>query len=269
MNRIKIVGLCLVAMFALSAVATASASAAEPEYQTCAKAAKVGKTYTGKYNNKTCSELNAKDEGKYERVAVKLPDKIKSKGTITLLYLYSVETEKINETVECKKDKSEGELLNGREASLKITYEACEGKGELPGKCTTVGQKEGTILTNPLISTLVWLNAGETEAGIDVAAATKGGALEKVSCAGGVEHAELLGSMVAKVSPVGEASKTETLTYDANPTTGVQEYGGYWEGAESHEDALYAELTGAEEFSDVHTSQVGTYAEKGGEILVG
>jgi hypothetical protein len=42
MKRVRIVGVCFVAIFALSAIVAASASAAQPEYTTCGKAAKVG-----------------------------------------------------------------------------------------------------------------------------------------------------------------------------------------------------------------------------------
>jgi hypothetical protein len=65
MKRIGIVGLCLAAMFALSAMGASSAFAGE--YGVCAKAAKVGKTYTGKYEDKNCTKEEAsKTGGKYE-----------------------------------------------------------------------------------------------------------------------------------------------------------------------------------------------------------
>ncbi len=80
MKSMRILGLCLAAVFALSAIAVSSAAAAQPEYKTCGKATKIVKTYTGKYTDKNCSEVNAKSEGKYERVAVKTPDKFKAKA---------------------------------------------------------------------------------------------------------------------------------------------------------------------------------------------
>ena len=42
MRRIQTMGLCLVAVFALAAMAAASASAATPTWYECAKAAKSG-----------------------------------------------------------------------------------------------------------------------------------------------------------------------------------------------------------------------------------
>jgi hypothetical protein len=176
----------------------------------------------------------------------------------------------ISETVECKKDKDEGHIINKREADLKITYEECEAvSGELEGAtCGTPGaKKKNEIVTEPLVSTLVWLNEGESEAGIAIAPEA-GKPIEKVDC-GGIETAELLGSMVGKISPLEEASKTHTLTFNASPTTGEDEFPGLWEGAEFHEDNLYSELSGAYTYTDVGTGQSTVDAEKGGDYVVG
>lgn len=269
MKRVRIVGVCFVAIFALSAIVAASASAAQPEYTTCGKAAKVGKVYHGKYSNKLCSEVNPKGEGKYERDAVKLPSTFKSTSGVTDLYLYSRETKTINETLQCTKDKATGKILNSFESEQTITYSDCNGKGELPGECNSAGQKEGVIVTEPLVGRLVWTDEAENEVGLALSAKTPGGALEKVSCVGGVEHAELLGSVVGKISPVGSASKTETLSFVASDTTGEQEFAGFWEGKEFHEDLLTAELTGAETFSDVAVGQTTTETQKGGLVVTG
>ena len=57
MKRIKIVGLCLVAMFAMSALATSAAQAGE--YGKCVKTAKnpTTKKYEAEYNDKNCQEV--------------------------------------------------------------------------------------------------------------------------------------------------------------------------------------------------------------------
>ncbi|MGP0102217.1 MAG: hypothetical protein ACLPUT_11440 [Solirubrobacteraceae bacterium] len=60
MKRIGIVGLCLAAMFALSAMGASSAFAGE--YGVCAKAAKSGKKYTGKYLDKNCTKAATEGE---------------------------------------------------------------------------------------------------------------------------------------------------------------------------------------------------------------
>src|ERR1700729_2711893 len=58
--RLKIMGLCLVAMFALTAMVSASASAAEPEFYECAKVA------GGKFADKKCSTPGSGKTAKYE-----------------------------------------------------------------------------------------------------------------------------------------------------------------------------------------------------------
>jgi len=64
MKRIRIVGLCLVAMVAVSGAGSASALAAQeaPEFGRCIKQAT--KAYI--YNNKGCTQLSSGDVGKYE-----------------------------------------------------------------------------------------------------------------------------------------------------------------------------------------------------------
>jgi hypothetical protein len=273
MKRIRIVGLCLAAIFAMSAVAAASAAAAEPEYSSCGKTVKVEKKYSGMYTSKLCSPaaLSATNEGEYERVApTKLPAKLKSTSGVTYIYLSSRETKTVTEIVKCMKDKDEGHIINKREADLKITFEECEAdSGVLTGAvCGTPGaKKENDIVTETLVSKLVWLNEAETEIGIAIAPEA-GKPIEKVLC-GGIETAELLGSMVGKVSPVEEATKTDTLSFTASPTTGVQEYVGYWEGATFQEDALYSELSGADNYTDVQTGQTSVDTQKGGDYVIG
>ena len=56
LKRFRIVGLCLVAVFAVSAVAVASASAANPEFYNCQKVAAT----TGEYPTKAACEKNEK-----------------------------------------------------------------------------------------------------------------------------------------------------------------------------------------------------------------
>src|ERR1700728_4705272 len=61
----KIIGACLVAVFALAAVAVSSASAAEPEWGRCVSAKK------GHYKDANCQEKdekNGKGKGKFEWV---------------------------------------------------------------------------------------------------------------------------------------------------------------------------------------------------------
>jgi hypothetical protein len=221
MKRSTIVGVAVAAAFVLCAVAVAGASGAEPAYLACGKAAKSGKTYTGRYNNKTCSELSAGSDGKYELTAPKFPAKVK--GTIGKvdIYLYAPMTKKLEGHFECTGGKESGALTSSREGTLAVSYSGCKATGSLAGPCGSPGKKSGEVVSEALASRLIWLNEGETEAGIELQAAATGGDLTKVVCAGGAETAELLGTMIADVAPTVGTSKDETIAFTANPSTGV------------------------------------------------
>ena len=78
MKRFTIVGICLVAVLALSAMVAGSASAAFPEYKTCIKAAVKN---TGNYSEKTCSTASkVAGTGKYERAEWDKGKKTSTKG---------------------------------------------------------------------------------------------------------------------------------------------------------------------------------------------
>jgi hypothetical protein len=62
MRRLSVIGLCLIAAFAISAVAVASASAAAPEYGRCIK--KTGKPSGEGYSNANCT-THVSAEGRY------------------------------------------------------------------------------------------------------------------------------------------------------------------------------------------------------------
>src|ERR1700742_3734355 len=95
MRRIKMMGLCLVAVLAVAAVAVSSASAALPEYKVCAKATKVGKTYTGEFTDKLCSAKSGTKEGKYELESWEAAKKkgFKGKNGVSTLTSYIPENE--------------------------------------------------------------------------------------------------------------------------------------------------------------------------------
>ncbi len=268
MKRTTIVGLCLAAICALCAVAVASASAAQPEFQECGKAAKTGKTYTGKYNNKTCTEVNAKGEGKYER---KTPKKaVKFKGTLgkTNFYIYDPEEKRVRGNFECTGGKNSGETSGATELKLTITWSGCEAQGELKGNaCYSSGEKTGTVVSDPLVAKLVWLNSAETEVGVDIKAATAEGPTAKIECSG-VETAETFGSIIGKISPTEAVTKAVTMTFNASETTGEPEYGGSYEGATFKAEPLYSVLTGIVKQPKAPTSQKSVYTEKTGSVII-
>jgi hypothetical protein len=129
LRHVRMLGLCLVAVFAVGGVAATCALADGgpesdvPGYYHCVKAKKVGKAYTGQYGEKECK------------------------------------------TVVCKKDKDRGEIISENEVVLEtITFEDCLANGEKSRPCGNVSAE--TIETDPQEGLLVWLNEARTEAGI-------------------------------------------------------------------------------------------------------
>jgi hypothetical protein len=136
MRHVKIVGLCLVAVCALSAVASASASAALPEVMQCVKAAKT-KTkpphYTGGYNGKKCETVNATHEGAYELEPWNLGSKTektgkqgkvkKFKGKSGTAFLEVVGLGPIT----CSKGSDEGEFTGPKTVgNISVIFTGCE-----------------------------------------------------------------------------------------------------------------------------------------------
>jgi hypothetical protein len=224
MKPIKIVGLCLVAVFAMSAVVAASASAAEPEYMTCVKAAKVGKTYIGKYTSKTCSEASKVETGgKYELGSWELAKtkalKIASKAI--KLDNYSQATGKIvpgvGGVVKCTSGKGSGELVGSRSTTQKIEYKGCQSEGK-ECKSTKAGTKNG-VITEDLATYLVALPEGK---GVGVLSyAEPAGWYASYSC-GTVLVEMTSGPIGVDSGNTTEASKTSATTF-AVTAEGVQQ----------------------------------------------
>ncbi len=153
MKRIRLIGLCLVAVFAFSVLVASAAQAAGPEYaKGCEKAKKetveykVGtktkkkSVYTGKFTEKKCvAEAPAgkyreegKPEGKYElesAVGVKITT---STGPVTLYYRggeYPV--------VGCASSTGEGEITYPNLREGNVTFKGC--KSASLGACKSEG----------------------------------------------------------------------------------------------------------------------------------
>jgi hypothetical protein len=161
MKRMRILGLCLVAVFAMG-IAAASASAA-PTYYECAKAAKVGKAYTGNSNNKTCTETNEKGEGKYNLQPGRGKNKIfKGKGGAATLHTPTVGGE-----VKCSTSKDEG-LVNASftgQEKVKVIFGKCISLGK---NCSSAGAKKGEIKTNALEGTLGYISKSPLKVGVSL-----------------------------------------------------------------------------------------------------
>lgn len=154
MRRMRIVGLCAIAMLTMSALAAASAHAGE--YGECVIAPKVSGKYTGKYLDKNCNEeasATQRSEGKknkYERVSGVSPANAKftAKGK-------SAELVGAAGSIICKKSSTVGEITGPKSDSEVVTFEDCVITGALSGECHSAGQSSGVIVTNKLTTTLI------------------------------------------------------------------------------------------------------------------
>lgn len=274
MKRFAIVASSLAVALALGAIGASGALAASPEYLACGKAAKSGKTYTGTYSNKTCSEVSAKSEGKYERVAPKFPVKFSSKFGETTVFLYNPLEHQIQAEVPCQKGKATGEITGADAGTLTLTYEHCEvpPSGKFPGPCESPNQKRsGVILTEPLATKLVWLDEAESEAGIAVGPAAPGGLIEVADCGTVDVPVQQYGSLVGTIAPVGEATKLLTATFSANTSAGEEAFEGYYEEGHFVEDKLVSDIEDKAlkvEYKNVPTLQDLVVPQKSGAILV-
>lgn len=149
MRRIKIAGLCLVAVFAISVMASATASAALPEIGRCVKKAKAEGTG---YSDSKCTKEGTGTKAKYEWKAGPEAGKehFTSTGGAGLL-----------ETIHGKKVKcstqgaSEGVLNSATEETTKVTFAGCES-ATFP--CTTSPKKSGELETEKLTGTFGYEN---------------------------------------------------------------------------------------------------------------
>jgi hypothetical protein len=176
MKRIRITGLCLVAIFAMSVVAS-SASAAPVFY--------------------TKAELGAT-----------APTHVKFTATIGAAFLESQESKS---KVSCKDEVGTGAGATGETVSAKVTennvtkFTGCESASL---KCSSAGQAEGVIVTNALKGWLGDVVAGKT-AGVRLYSQSEGrgtGKLASFECGGGVAKVVVTGSVIGSLS--GSAGKT-------------------------------------------------------------
>jgi hypothetical protein len=240
MKRIRIMGLCALAVFAFSAVAAATASAAPVllhEFALCVKAAKVGKTYVGHYTAKGCAGPAVETGGKYERASA-IGDKGTSKSKTSTLYSYIPKSEAepwtggtVVGTVSCKKSAGVTEVISAMSESSKINFEDCTSEGK---KCTSPSNTVGDIATNLLTATL------QLEAGKVVSVATPAAGPEAPDAEFNCEGLAVvtLGSSIGELSGnVEKASKTSKDTLTVNSKTGEPGIS-FYEGPESGEQNL-------------------------------
>jgi hypothetical protein len=155
MRRIKIAGLCLVAVFAISATAAGTASATRPEFGRCLKIAKGAEKKLNYYDSAKCIKTAGEDAGtEAEKLKKgnfewfpgpgannKFTSAIKPE---TIATLETVGGTKIT----CKGETSAGEYVNAKAIGKMVAkFSGCETSGL---KCNSPGKGEGLIDTHPL-----------------------------------------------------------------------------------------------------------------------
>ncbi len=144
MKRIGIVGLCLAAMFALSAMAASSAFAGE--YGECVKAPKVGKPakYLGHYTNKECTKKATKAEEEVGKT-----NKYNWQSAAGKTYTDSTKTAELKSAggvIKCTASTSTGEITGWQSDTDNVTFTGCE-LSVTKGLCNSEGEPAGTIKT--------------------------------------------------------------------------------------------------------------------------
>jgi len=239
MRHIRIVGLCLVALFALGAVAAASASAAEPALYECAKAGKEtvkyisgGKeksksVYTGKYTEKKCATLapagiyraGGAPEGKYElQEGVGKGKEFKGKGS-------AADLETPVGEVRCTTSADTGKFTTPKTGHMVATFTGCATLGH---QCESVGAKTGEIKTQPLEGEVGYISGGGSKSpvvGVDLKPQT-GLVLAVFTCNPEELHMRITGSVIAEVEPTYNRF-TKEATVKLNSSAGHQEFASF------------------------------------------
>jgi len=233
MKRMRILGLALVAVFALGAVAASGASAS-PAWYECKKLAKVEGKYTGKFMDKLCT-VNATAEqeaegkkNKYELTpGVGKGKSFKVKGTEAVLHVVIPPT-------------GEGPFGGGAELNVKCTSFKGSGLAGLPNTvskvitefkgCTVLaapcqsGSKKGVILTNALSGEMVAIEKGTGVGSLLKAEAGPTSPLASFTCTE-VGSSVVHGSVIAEhTGNVGVISKESADHFEVGPELGEVEF---------------------------------------------
>lgn len=206
MKRIRVIGLALAAVFAISAIASASAMAALPEL------------------------VNAKGE------AVKGAVTGASEGETIL-------ESKSGIKVTCTSGTSTGEVTGLKTVGKTVvTFKGCK-ESIFGNKCQTKGEEAGKIVTLKIKGTIGYIKkAVPIEVGLDLQPEVAGNFVT-FEC-GAFAKEEVKGSVIAPITPINTKVKTTgsfTLKYEKGASAGLQKVTKFEGGAE---DVLESALNG-------------------------
>ncbi len=224
MKRTKILGVALVAVFALAAIAASGASAA-PEWKACVKAEPKN---TGKYTDKLCTVKSPATEGKYELVSsTGKKSGFKAKGGAAILHVIIPATGKgafpggAHVEVKCTSAKGKGNLgLPNLIKEVVIEFKGCT---VLAAPCQS-GSKKGVIVTNSLAGEMIDIEGGSGVGTLLGAEAGPSARLATFTCTE-VATTNVLGSVIAEhTGDVGVIDKEAQDHYVVGPGLGEVEY---------------------------------------------
>lgn len=233
MRGIRTAGLCLVAAVAMGCVFAASASATlkAPNWAICAKASPKN---TGKYKNKTCTEVNSEGKGAYElKEGVGKGKAFKGKGPKTKKgvrdIVLHVKTFLGDLTVACESATDAGKpAAPNLVKEVSVAYKGCEALGTKP--CKSAAAKEGEIKITGLGGQLGYVEEGATPVvGLRLEnETTPGGVISEFVCTGGkTVEAKIRNQVIGVVSKdINTPSKEFELFFEATERYGEHEFEG-------------------------------------------
>jgi hypothetical protein len=221
MKRTKILGLALVAVFAMSVVAVSVASAAAPEFKSASEECYKLAGKTGRYTTSACTTESAKLEGEFE----KRPKLHKFKETEATSHFYA----KGGIEVTCTKDTSEGEILGLKKVKDgAVTFTGCSAKEgtTTPVTCGSVKsptQTAGTIVTTELSGELGTVAVAEaaTEVGQDLKPSGVEFTTIELGSPCTTAASKVEGSVIGEATPKGTPQLTGELIFGCKTAKGT------------------------------------------------
>lgn len=224
MKRIRMVGLCLVAVFALGAIVSTAAQAAAPEWGRCVAQKK------GEYTNASCTTKSVKaKKGVFEFVAGPAPSCVPQKkgeytnNTCTIKSVKAkkgtfekaggpgnssvggsatLETPALAGPVTCTANTALGEITGAKTAKDQIKFTTCETEGKV---CTSFqpGLPAGTIETPNLTVGLTEPKGGEIQYTFVGEGGLESEFSSEFSCGAGVLEVRTHGLAGGVIAPAG------------------------------------------------------------------
>ena len=206
-NRIRVFLGCILVVLAVSAVASASASAAAPEFFHCVKTEKTKDEYPTK---EACvkNEKKGEEPREWDRIAVAAGSKIKFTDKEGVSHFYATSAKGVLITYTCEKDTSKGEITGPKTTGgVTVTFTGCTAKEDEKESCSakSAGEPAGTIKTNALKDTLgavAKAEAPNTATGDALEPEGKEGFVTLEASCIEVKTVQVSGSVIGEVKPV-------------------------------------------------------------------